>query len=157
MVEHKLKELLALKFQEEAFSDCFLIEIKHHSNNKVEVFLECDSGVTFEKCRKISRYLEEYLDTEGWIGEKYTLEVSSPGVGKPLKMKRQYHLNIGRKIEVKLKEGKPKTGLLVKVEEGHITLEETIRRKEGKKKITETIQTIIPFNQINKTVVKVSF
>lgn len=158
MIEEKISELLDIKFREEEFADCYLIEVNHNqANNKLEVFLESDSGVTFNKCKRISRYLEDYIDTEGWLGEKYVLEVSSPGVGRPLKIKRQYHLNIGRKVEVKLQEGPSKTGTLVKVDEGHITLEEKVRRKEGKKKVTETVQTIIPFDHIKSTKVKVSF
>lgn len=156
VIEHKIESLLQEKFQEEEFADCFLIEVKHHAN-KLEVFIESDSGVTFDKCRQISRYLEGYLDTEGWLGEKYILEVSSPGVGRPLKLLRQYPLNIGRKVEVSLKEGKPKTGLLKAVNDGSIVLEEKVRVKEGKKKKTKVVETVIPFDQITKTVVKISF
>ncbi len=157
VIEQKIQSLLQAKFQEEEYADCFLIEVKHHANNKLEVFLECDSGVTFEKCRRISRYLESYLDTEAWLGEKYVLEVSSPGVGRPLKLLRQYPLNIGRKMEVNMQQGKPKTGILVAVDDKTITLEEKVRIKEGKKKKTETIKTVIPFEEITKAVVKVSF
>jgi ribosome maturation factor RimP len=157
VIEQKIVSLLEEKFQEEEYADCFIIEVKHHANNKLEVFIESDSGITFDKCRRISRYLEGYLDTEGWLGEKYVLEVSSPGVGRPLKLHRQYLLNIGRKVEVSLLEGKPKMGKLLAVDDGSITLEEKVRIKEGKKKKTEILQTVIPFDQIKKTVVKISF
>jgi len=157
VIEQKIKVLLDQKFQEEEYADCFLIEVKHHANNKLEVFIESESGMTFDKCRRISRYLEGYIDTEGWLGEKYVLEVSSPGVSRPLKLERQYSLNIGRKMEVSFLEGKPKIGILKAVTEGSITLEETVKVKVGKKKKTELIQTVIPFNQITKAVVKISF
>lgn len=157
MIEEKIVDLLTEKFQEEGFQDCFLVEIKLSQHNKVEVFLECDSGLTFRKCQKISRYLESFIDEEQWLGEKYTLDVSSPGIGKPLKMNRQYRINIGRRVEVFLLEGKPQTGKLIEVDNDSITIEYEITVKEGKKKRKEMTQQNILFENIKKTVVKVSF
>ncbi len=157
MIESKIESLLEAKFQEEEFIDCFLIEVKSHANNKLDVFIDSDTGVTFEKCQQISRYLEQYLDEEGWMGDNYVLEVSSPGVSRPLRLRRQYPRNIGRKVEVSLKQGDTKEGTLVAVGEEDITLEEKIRIKEGKRKKVQALQTRIPFEDIKKTVVKISF
>ena len=157
MVESKVKSLLKIKFQEEEFTDCFLIEVKVHANNKLDVFIDSDAGVTFEKCQKISRYLEQYLDEEGWLGDSYVLEVSSPGISRPLKFLRQYPRNIGRKVEVRLRDGASKEGTLVSVGAENITIEEKIRVKEGKRKATQVLHTNIPFEDIKKTVVKISF
>ena len=84
MIEAKIESLLQDKFKEEGFTDCFLLEVKLHANRKLDVFIDSDTGITFGKCQTISRYLEQYLDEEGWLGESYVLEVSSPGVGRPL-------------------------------------------------------------------------
>ena len=157
MVEDKITTLLEEKFREDAFSDCFLVDLKLHAHNKLDVFLDSDFGISFEQCQKISRYLEEYLDEEQWLGEKYVLEVSSPGISRPLSMKRQYPRNVGRKVEVKLKDGDKRSGTLKEVEENHIVLEEKVRRKEGKRKKTEVVETEIDFNSIKETKVKVSF
>lgn len=70
---------------------------------------------------------------------------------------RQYHKNIGRKIEVKTKEGEKRTGTLVSASDTEITIEEKVRIKEGKRKKTQVIQTVIPFDNIDKTVVQISF
>lgn len=156
-LEDTIKALLATKFEEEEFADCFLIEIKLHKHNKLDIFLDSDSGITFKKCQRISRYLEAYLDEEGALGEKYVLEVSSPGLGRPLKLRRQYLKNIGRKVEVNLNEGKPMSGVLVAVEEDHIAIEYEIKYKEGKKNRKRMVQTPIPFENIKKTVVTISF
>ena len=94
----KLVELLEEKFQEEAFAHLFLIELNHKPNDVIEVFLDSDNSVTYEYCVKVSRYLEQHIEENGWLGEKYTLDVSSAGVGKPLKLKRQYVKNIGREV-----------------------------------------------------------
>lgn len=156
MIEEKIKALLSEKFSEEAFSDCFLIGI-NHSNKKLEVFIDSDTGVTFETCKKVSRFLEHHIDEEGWLGEKYVLEVSSPGVGRPLMLKRQYPKHIGRKVEVTLEAGGSHAGTLLAVGEDRITIEEKVRTREGKRKKTELVRTEIPFESIKKAVVKVTF
>ena len=157
MIEAKIETLLEEKFQEEGYTDCFLLEVKLHANRKLDVFIDSDSGVTFEKCQSISRYLEKHLDEEGWLGDAYVLEVSSPGVGRPLQLPRQYPRNIGRKLEVSLNDGGKHSGTLVAVGEQSITLEDKVRVKEGKKKTTQLVQTETPFGDIKKAVVKISF
>ena len=157
MIESKIESLLEAKFQEDEFTDCFLIELKSHAHNKLDVFIDSDAGITFEQCRKISRYLEQYIDEEGWLGEKYVLEVSSPGVSRPLKLRRQYPRNIGRKVEVGLQGGESKEGTLLAVGEEDITIEQKVRVKEGNRKKMQVLQVKIPFADIKKTVVKISF
>lgn len=157
MVEDKITALLEEKFREDAFSDCFLVDLKLHAHNKLDVFIDSDFGISFEQCHRISRYLEQYLDEEKWLGEKYVLEVSSPGVSRPLKMQRQYPRNIGRKVEVELKDGEKRSGILKEVEEDRILLEEKVRTKEGKRKKTEIVETEISFSSIEHTKVKVTF
>lgn len=157
VIEKKIETLLVEKFKEEEFADCFIVEIKLHAHNKLDVFVDSDSAMTFEKCRKLSRYLESFIDEEGWLGEKYTLEVSSPGITRPLKFPRQYTKNIGRKLQVKQLEGGEEEGTLIAVDEKVITLEKKVRIKEGKKKRTEIVQTEIPFENIKKAKVKISF
>ena len=156
MIEQTIPQLLAEKFQESEFDDFFLVDLKLGINNKLEVFVDSDSQVTFEKCRKISRFLEEHLDQEGWLGDRYVLEVSSPGVGRPLKFLRQYHKNIGRKVEVTTSEGK-QVGQLVAVTEQSISLEREEKKKKGKKRVKEIVQAEIPVAQIEQTIVKISF
>ncbi len=153
----KIAALLDEKFQEEGFLDCFLVEIILNDNKKLGVFVDSDSGMTFKKCQQISRFLEKTIDEEDWFGPKYTLEVSSPGITRPLKFARQYKKNLGRKVEVKLLEGGKETGTLIKVEDESITLEEKIRVKVGKKKKTEIRQTEIRFDAIKQTIVKITF
>ena len=156
-IEEKIHRLLATKFQEEHFTDCYLVGFELHKHNKLEVFVDSDSGLTLDKCQRISRYLESFIDEEGWFDGKYTLEVSSPGLSRPLKLKRQYKKNIGRELEVSLNDGTKKTGVLKAVGEELITLEETVVLKEGKKKKKSVVQTELPFDRIKKTFVAISF
>jgi ribosome maturation factor RimP len=120
--------------------------------------VDSDSGMTFRKCQRVSRYLESFIDEESWMGEKYTLEVSSPGVDRPLVLPRQYKKNLGRRLEVEVKEEDKKyKGELIKADEEQIVLAFEKTRKQGKKKIKESVEMEIPYDQIKKAIVKISF
>lgn len=157
-VEARIADWLDEKLQEPEFADCFLIDINYaEKSNKLEVFLDSDTGITFEKCRQISRYLEAHFDENQMLGENYTLEVSSPGISRPLKLPRQYQKNIGRNLEVTLRSGTIQAGKLIEVTDFAATLEALVITKEGKKKKKEIVQTIIPFEDIKKAIVQISF
>ncbi len=159
MIEQKIEALLAEKFKEEDYKDFFIVEIKMHSNNKLEVFIDSDTSLPLSKCQKISRYLEYHIDENQWLGEKYIIEVSSPGISRPLTLVRQYQKNIGRKLAINfLEDGvKKRAGILVDANETACFIEEKVVLKEGKKKIRTTEITEIPYNTIKKAVIKPTF
>lgn len=157
-MEARISDLLDECFKDPEFADCYMIDINLiPKGNKLEVFVDSDSGMTFGKCQKISRYLESHLDENKWFGEDYTLEVSSPGIGRPLKLPRQYAKNKGRDIEITTKEGTKKEGKLIEATDFAATVEELVVTKEGKKKKKEIVQTIIPYDDIKKAVIKIQF
>ena len=156
-MEHKIIAYLEEIFKIEGFEDCFLVDLTQGGNHKLTVFLDSDSGMSFSKCQKISRQLEARIEEEGMMPEKYTLDVSSPGIERPLKFKRQYIKNVGRKMEVLDAEGESYTGELTEVQDDRIKLEYKERIKEGKKKRTVTIEKEILFDSINKAIVKAKF
>ena len=157
-VSARIAQLLEEKYAtDEAFNDCFTVDIELRPGNKLNVFADSDSGMSFEKCQKLSRYLEQFLDTNGWLGDKYVLEVSSPGIGRPLKFLRQYRNNIGRKLLVTLLDKTQQEGTLSAAEESHLTLKQTVIEREGKKKKEVEIETAIPFGNIEKAIVKLPF
>lgn len=158
LIEEALTKLLQTKFEEPDFEDCFIYEINFNvANNKLVAYIDSDSYLDFKKCQKISRYLESYIDEEGWLGEKYTLEVSSPGLDKPLKFKRQYIKNIGRTINVKTNVEEVFKGELTSVREEDIIIVFTQKIKEGKKKKTIKVTKPIRFDDIAKSTVEISF
>ena len=158
----EITERIALLLEEkyttdEAFADCFTVEIEMKPGQHLLVFADSDSGMTFEKCKLLSRHLEKYIDESGWLGEKYVLEVSSPGIGRPFKFPRQYRANIGRTLAVTLDDQTEQTGLLKSADETTIVLEtSTIERIEKKKTEVKT-ETAIPYDRIAKAVVKLAF
>jgi len=156
MVDKIEKHILQL-FEEEEFKDCFIVEIKSAGASRLEVYVDADKGIDFDRCRRISRYLEAEIEEQGWMNEQYTIEVSSPGVDRPLKFKRQYARNIGRKLAVIDDEGHKTEGELITVEEDKIILEYKERIKEGKRKKTVVVQKELNFDNIEKAFVKISF
>lgn len=156
MEEHVTSMLEEMFATSEEFTDCFVVDV-NQTNTKLEIFIDADSGMTFRKCQQISRFVEAYLDEEQPLGEKYTLNVSSPGVDRPLKFQRQYVKNIGRNMKVTTNEGDDHEGKMISADEEKITLEAKVRVKEGKRKKTVVQQTEIAYADIKKAKVKISF
>ena len=156
MIENKIEKLIDQAINELEYTDCFLVDLKVN-NTRIEIFLDSDESVTFEKCRKISRKIEAVLDEEQWLGEKYTLEVSSAGVGKPLKFTRQYVKNIGRTIEVKKIDGEKVKGELIGADDEKVSVKfmETIKEGKKKKKVETVVE--VPRSEIKESKIKVSF
>lgn len=150
----RIEELLAGKLAE---TDIFLIDVKLLPGNKVQVFADSDSGLTIDHCAELSRFLEFHIENEKLLPETYTIEVSSPGIGQPLKLHRQYKKNIGRSVEVTMLDESKKTGVLLFVDEDKITIEEEIKEKGKSAKKKEKVQTVIPFIEIKKTKVIITF
>lgn len=155
-IEEKIENLLQAKYAEPDYADCFTIEIKIGAENKLEVFVDSEIALDFAKCQKISRYLEAFLDENKWLSEQYTLEVSSPGADRPLVSLRQYKKHIGRTLEITA-DGNISEGKFVSIDNEVITLEYEVKYKEGKKNIKKTEQINIPFEKIEKAMVKFIF
>lgn len=91
-----------------AARNAFLVEMKERKEGGrriIQVFVDTDDGITIAQCAEISRELGAELDAQNTISESYELEVSSPGIEKPLKLLRQYKKNLGRKFKVQWMHG----------------------------------------------------
>lgn len=98
----------------------FLVEVTVKPGNAIRVHLDRPEGISVNECARISRFLNEKLDRDA---EDYSLEVSSPGVGTPFRVKQQYQKNSGRAIEVLLKDGRLLKGTLQSVSDDGIILQ----------------------------------
>lgn len=134
--------------------DTFLVEIRIKPTNNVKVYLDADNGLAIERCIKINRALYKKLEEAAIFPDgDFSLEVSSPGVGEPLKTLRQYKKNVGRDVEVFLKDDSVIAGKLIDVNEGFLTLEVV----EGKNKKAVKTTPEVPFENIVKTIVQIKF
>jgi ribosome maturation factor RimP len=64
-----------------------------------------ENGITVDECATVSRALESWLDAAGTLGERYVLEVSSPGIERPLRWREHWERFVGQRVRVRLVEG----------------------------------------------------
>ena len=69
----------------------------------LRIYIEREEGVTIEDCEKVSRQVSALLDVEDPIAGEYTLEVSSPGMDRPLFSIEHYSQYIGSEVDLKLR------------------------------------------------------
>jgi ribosome maturation factor RimP len=99
-INEKIKSLLTPVLEQH---QAYLIDVavrNERGGKLVQVFLDTDAGITIDQCAQISRELASEIEKENVIETSYRLEVSSPGIDKPLRFFRQYPKNVGRKFKV---------------------------------------------------------
>ena len=119
------------------------------SKRVIEVFIDGEKDVTADDCANVSREINSEFENLPEAGNDYRLDVSSPGVDKPLKFLKQYPKHIKRNFEVLYKSGeetKKISGKLIDVEKEDLTF---FCKNVGEVKIN--------FNNIKKAKVTVSF
>lgn len=127
--KEQILNLIQSKLREDGY---FPVSVEVKPGNRIEVLIDSNEGAPIEYCMEISRLIEQSLDRDS---EDFELEVSSPGIGQPFKVKEQYLKSIGRPVEVLLPDGQTQKGVLEKVDdEGFDVKEEKKIKPEGKKK-----------------------
>ncbi|MBM4170515.1 MAG: hypothetical protein FJ214_01430 [Ignavibacteria bacterium] len=146
------KAQIFAKFEEIVASlGCLLIDLQFRGDDRfriVEVYIDNEKGITTDDCSAVSRALNEVIQLENLIDSNFRLDVSSPGVDRPLKYLVQYTKHINRKLEIEFTkdlETKKIIGKLVRVEGEDIFLQE----KQNEYKIN--------FKNVIKAKVQISF
>lgn len=153
MDKKKVQDLL-----EEALAEndtLFLIDLSFLPGNKIQVVVDGDSGVSLSECIRINKNIENNLDREE---VDFALEVTSPDIAEPLKVKRQYVKNLNRIITVKTNETKLE-GTLIEVNEENIELSWKAREPKpiGKGKVTVAKRATVNYQDIVEAKVKIIF
>ena len=153
MDSSKVKQLI-----EEAIAEnpaLFLVDWKISPDDKISILADGDEGLSIEEIVRISRYVENNLDREEC---DFSLEVSSPGVGAPLTIPRQYKKNIGRTLEATLNDRVIEGEIVEADDEGVVLWWETREPKPvGKGKITVEKEEKVNYADIKKAIIKVTF
>lgn len=140
--EATLNELLAsvAKALGYEFVGCELHRQGRHS--MLRVYIDSEAGVTADDCAKVSRQISAMLDVEDPIQGQYTLEVSSPGLDRPLFEIAHYRKYVGNQIKVRIhvpvEDRRNFVGVLVRVEEAAIYL------------MVDGQEIMLPFSNIEK-------
>lgn len=100
--EAKTEALLQPMVDERGFELVDVEYVKEGSNWYLRAFIDKPGGISIDDIEPISRELSAKLDQEDFISDAYILEVSSPGLGRPLKKDKDFVRSIGEEIEIHL-------------------------------------------------------
>ena len=128
----------------------YLVDVKVSHTNDITVLIDRIEGVTFAHCSKISKYIESKFDRDQ---EDYSLTVCSPGLDRAFLVKEQYEKNLGKDVKVLLKNGKRKSGKMLKYDDVLI-LEKASKNKSLKSSLEKII---ISKDEIKETKLKINF
>ncbi len=127
MYEQRTQALLEPLISANSFELVDVEYVKEGQNWYLRAYIDKPGGITIDDCELISRALSDLLDAEDFIDDAYILEVSSPGLGRPLKKDKDLERSIGERVDVKLyrqKDGvKELTGILKGFDKDTITVE----------------------------------
>jgi len=123
-------------------TEVFLVEVSVKPGNSIRVIVDRPGGISVDECAEISRFLNEQMGPDA--GD-YALEVSSPGVGTPFRVRQQYENHIGRDVEVVMNDGRKLKGTLRSFD------------KEVLRLVTGGKETELRFEQIKTTKATISF
>ena len=74
--------------------------VKEGSTWYLRAYIDKPGGITVNDCEAVAREMNEILDAEDFISDSYIFEVSSPGLGRPLKKEKDYVRNMGKDVEI---------------------------------------------------------
>ncbi len=115
----------------------------------LRLIIDSPAGINLDDCASVSREVSQLLDIEDFIEQAYSLEVSSPGLNRPLRNMAEFERFIGRKAKVKTTEP---------IDGQHVFIG-NIKRTEGESIVldVEAGEVIVPFSQVSKARLEVEF
>ena len=146
--EQKTEELITPFVEDKGFELVDVEYVKEGGNWYLRAYIDKPGGITVDDCEVISRSLSDKLDEEDFIEGAYILEVSSPGLGRPLKKEKDFVRNMGQEVELltyrAIEKQKEFRGILDAYDKSSITLEV----EEGEKLV---------FDRSNVALVRLAF
>ncbi len=100
--EARTEEFLLPLMEENHFELVDVEYVKEGGSWYLRAYIDKEGGINIDDCEAVSRRLSDWLDKEDFIDDSYILEVSSPGLGRPLKKEKDFIRSMGKDIEVRL-------------------------------------------------------
>ena len=126
--EQKTEEILNPIVEEYGFELVDVEYVKEGSTWYLRAYIDKPGGICIDDCEAVSRRLSDILDEKDYIDDAYILEVSSPGLGRPLRKERDFRRSLGEEVEVRtyrmIEKQKEFTGILKEYDEKTVTIEE---------------------------------
>lgn len=124
--EQRTEKFLLPLMEEHGFELVDVEFVKEAGVWYLRAYIDKEGGIAVDDCEVISRKVSDWLDKEDFIDESYILEVSSPGLGRPLKKEKDFARSIGKDVEVRLykalNKSKEYTGALEAYDKESVTL-----------------------------------
>lgn len=125
--ESRSEQLLSPIMEANGFELVDVEYVKEGSNWYLRAYIDKPGGITIDDCELVSRAFSELLDKEDFIEDSYIMEVSSPGLLRPLKKDKDFNRYIGKAIELKtyrmIDKSKDFEGILKAYDKETITVE----------------------------------
>ena len=124
--EQRTEELLIPILEKYEFELVDVEYVKEAGTWYLRAYIDKPGGIAINDCEVVSRELSDLLDQKDFIDDSYILEVSSPGLGRPLKTERDFARSIGAEVEIRtyrMVEGRKEfTGVLEKYDSESVTV-----------------------------------
>ena len=125
--EQKAEALLEPIVAEHDFELVDVEYVKEGSNFYLRAYIDKPEGITVDDCEVVSRTFSQKLDEEDFIEDTYIMEVSSPGLGRPLKKEKDYKRSMGKELEIRtyraVNREKEFYGILTAYDENSVTID----------------------------------
>jgi ribosome maturation factor RimP len=125
--EKKTEELILPILDSFGFELVDVEYVKEGPDFYLRAYIDKPGGITIDDCVEVSRQMNEKLDALDFIPEAYIFEVSSPGLGRPLKKEKDYARNLGNELEIRtyksIDKQKEFYGILKEYDETTVTIE----------------------------------
>ena len=135
MYEKRTEEILTSIAEQFAFELVDVEYVKEGSLWYLRAYIDKPGGIAVNDCAEVSRKLSEIMDEEDFIEDSYILEVSSPGLGRPLKKEKDYARSMGQEVEIRTYRAIRKQKEFIGILENYDTDTVTITYEDGEQEI----------------------
>lgn len=124
--EQKTEEILLPIVEEYGFELVDVEYVKEGGTWYLRAYIDKPGGISIDDCEAVSRRLSNILDEKDYIEDSYIMEVSSPGLGRPLKKEKDFARSLGKEVEIRtyrMTDGQKEfTGILKEYDEDTVTV-----------------------------------
>lgn len=125
--EARTEELMTPIIQRMNFELVDVEYVKEGGTWYLRAYIDKEGGITVNDCEAVAREMNEILDKEDFVEDSYVFEVSSPGLGRPLKKEKDYIRSMGKEVEIRtyraINREKEFYGILSAYDEKTVTIE----------------------------------
>ena len=125
--EQRAEELLEPILADMNFELVDVEYVKEAGTWYLRSYIDKPGGITVDDCEAVSRQFSDRLDQEDYIEDSYIMEVSSPGLDRPLKKEKDFERNLGREVEIRtyrpIEKEKEFYGILKAYDDNSVTIE----------------------------------